>query len=166
MAATEDDLFARLEELGIETTTVRHPPVFTVEQNKALRGSLTGGHAKNLFLKDKKGQLWMVVAEEDRAIDLKDLRRRIGAAHLSFAKPDVLLEVLGVEPGSVTPFAVINDANARVRVVLDAELMDEERLNFHPLANTATTAISPSDLVSFLTACGNAPEIRPLAEGG
>lgn len=166
MAATEDDLFARLEELGIETTTVRHPPVFTVEQNKALRGSLTGGHAKNLFLKDKKGQLWMVVAEEDRAIDLKDLRRRIGAAHLSFAKPDVLLEVLGVEPGSVTPFAVINDANARVRVVLDVELMDEERLNFHPLANTATTAISPSDLVSFLTACGNAPEIRPLGDGG
>ena len=166
MPATEDDLFTRFKDLGIETTTVRHAPVFTVEENKALRGSLSGGHAKNLFLKDKKGQLWMVVADEDRPIDLKDLRRRIGAAHLSFAKPDVLLEVLGVEPGSVTPFAVINDTDVRVRVVLDAELMSEDRLNFHPLANTATTAITPSDLVSFLTACGHAPEIRPIGEGG
>lgn len=137
MLASENDLFARLDELGIRTETVRHPAVFTVEESKALRGELPGGHTKNLFLKDKKGDLWLVVALEDRAIDMKDLRRRIGSAPLSFAGANTLRDVLGVEPGSVTPFAAINDTDRRVHVVLDAEMMSFDRLHFHPLVNTA-----------------------------
>ena len=134
MPATPDSLMAHLDALGIATVTHRHPPVYTVEQARALRGDLPGGHAKNLFLKDKKGRLFLIVAEEDRPIDLKDLRRRLGAATLSFGKAALLQDVLGVEPGSVTPFALINDEGQRVIVVLDAGLMRHHPLNFHPLA--------------------------------
>ncbi len=164
MPASEDQLMARLGDLGIATTTQRHPPVFTVEEAKALRGTLPGHHIKNLFLKDKKGQLWLVVAEEDRAIDLKDLRRRIGAASsLSFAKAEILMEVLGVEPGSVSPFAVINDEQRRVRVVLDAAIAAAGgTVNAHPLINTATTAIDVAGLLSFLSQTGHEPEIVVL----
>ena len=119
MSSGEAALMARLDALGIVTTTVRHPPMFTVAESKALRGSLPGGHSKNLFLKDKKGVLWLVVADEDRPIDLKALRRRIGSAALSFASAETLRQVLGVEPGSVTPFALINDREVSVRVLLD-----------------------------------------------
>lgn len=162
MPATEQDLFDLLASLGVETETSRHPPVFTVEEAKAHRGNLSGAHTKNLFLKDKKGQLWLVVALEDRPVDLKDLRRRIGAASLSFGKPELLHDVLGVEPGSVTPFAVINDRDTRVRVVLDAEMMTSERLNYHPLTNAATTAVSPAGLLAFLRACGHEPLVVAL----
>jgi Ala-tRNA(Pro) deacylase len=162
MAATEKDLFERLAALGVETETARHPPVFTVEEAKAHRGALAGIHTKNLFLKDKKGRLWLVVTVEDRAVDLKTLRGRIGAAPLSFARPEVLQEALGVQPGAVTPFAVINDPKARVQVVLDAEMMDGKRLNFHPLSNDATTGITPMGLLTFLKACGHDPMITPL----
>jgi len=162
MPATEADLMTRFEALGIATTTVRHPAVFTVDESKALRGDLPGGHTKNLFLKDKKGNLWLVVALEGRPIDTKDLRHRIGAAPLSFGRPDLLLEILGIEPGSVTPFAVINDTESRVTVVLDDGLMAFDQLNFHPLTNTATTVISPADLVSFLTDTGHPPRIAAL----
>jgi Ala-tRNA(Pro) deacylase len=157
MAATEQDLFALLATLGVETETARHPPVFTVEEARAHRGALAGVHTKNLFLKDKKGQLWLIVTAEDRAVILKDLRQRIGAAALSFARPEVLSEALGITPGSVTPFAVINDTSRRVRVVLDAEMMKGARLNFHPLINTATTSITPANLLAFLDACGHPP---------
>ena len=109
MTLTRNDLLSRLDALGIVTTTVDHPAVFTVEESKRLRGDLLGGHTKNLFLKDKKGRLWLVVALEDRDVDLKALRKEIGAAQLSFGKPDLLSKVLGLEPGSVTPFGVIND---------------------------------------------------------
>jgi Ala-tRNA(Pro) deacylase len=157
MAATEQDLFALLATLGVETETARHPPVFTVEEARAHHGALAGVHTKNLFLKDKKGQLWLIVTAEDRAVNLKDLRQRIGAAALSFARPEVLSEALGITPGSVTPFAVINDTSGRVRVVLDAEMMKGARLNFHPLINTATTSITPANLLAFLDACGHPP---------
>lgn len=160
MPATEEDLFERLAALGIGVETHRHAPVFTVAQAKALRGELPGAHTKNLFLKDKKAALWLVVAMEDRQIELKELRRRIGSAPLSFAGADVLREVLGVEPGSVTPFALINDEQRRTTVVLDAEMMAAHRLlNFHPLTNTATTAIHPDDLLAFIRSCGQAPRI-------
>jgi Ala-tRNA(Pro) deacylase len=159
MAATEDDLLRFLDRLGVHTETARHPPVFTVEESKALRGALPGAHSKNLFLKDKKGTLWLVVVDEDRVVDLKELRRRLGAATLSFARPEVLREALGIEPGSVTPFAVLNDPAGRVRVVVDAGLLGADRLNFHPLTNTATTAISPQGLLAFLVACGHQPEV-------
>lgn len=157
MAATEQDLYDLLARLGIATETARHPPVFTVEEARAHRGTLPGIHTKNLFLKDKKAQLWLVATVEDRPVNLKDLRQRIGAAALSFARPELLQETLGVAPGSVTPFAVLNDTLGRVRVVLDAEMMAGERLNFHPLTNTATTAIAPAGLRAFLVACEHPP---------
>jgi Ala-tRNA(Pro) deacylase len=165
MVSSEDDLMKRFEELGIETSTVRHEAVFTVEQAQALRGELPGWHSKNLFLKDKKGALWLVVCEEDRPVNLKAFRGKIGAASLSFAKPELLREVLGVEPGSVTPFSVINDHEVRVKVVLDATMLKADTLNFHPLVNTATTAIAPQDLLVFLRACGHEPEIADFDEG-
>lgn len=154
---TRDALFARFDALGLKTTTVEHAPVFTVEDSKAECGNLPGGHCKNLFLKDKKGALWLVVTLEDRAIDMKDLRDKIGSHHLSFGKAGLLREVLGVEPGSVTPFALINDTGCRTNVVLDAEMMEHEVLNYHPLHNTATTAITPHDLITFIRSCGHEP---------
>ncbi len=162
MPMTPDDLFARLAALGVKTTTHRHAPVFTVEDSKALRGDLPGGHCKTLFLKDKKGVLWLVVMLEDRHIHMKDLRRRIGSATLSFGKPDLLTEVLGVEPGSVTPFALFNDTDRRVNVVLDRAMMDLDLLNYHPLTNAATTAITPADLLTFIRAAGHEPELVEL----
>lgn len=162
MPASEADLFALLDRLGIGTRTVRHRPVFTVEEAQSVREGLPGGHTKNLFLKDKKGALWLVVADETAAIDLKSLHARIGAARLSFASPAVLREVLGIAPGSVSPFALINDIAHRVRLVLDAALLRRDPLNFHPLDNSATTAIAMRDLLVFLKALGVTPLILDL----
>lgn len=159
MAATRADLLAKLDGLGITTQTRDHAAVFTVEEAQHLRGEIPGGHCKNLFLKDKKDQLWLVVCLEDARIDLKTLPDKIGAARISFGKPELLMEVLGVEPGSVTPFAVINDGQARVKVILDAAMMREPLLNYHPLQNTATTSIASGDLVRFLTALDHPPQI-------
>ena len=158
----QDDLFRRFEELAVKTATKEHAAVFTVEEAKAVRGNLPGAHSKNLYLKDKKKQLWLVVCLEDRPIDMKQLRHTIGAGNLSFGKPDVLKQVLGVEPGSVTPFALINDAENQVRVVLDREMMAAEWLNFHPLINTKTTQIAPDDLLRFIKSCGHEPVIVDL----
>lgn len=162
MPATEEELFARLDRLGVAWTTHRHPPVYTVEEAKALRGALPGAHAKNLFLVDRKGRLWLVVALEDRAIDLKRLRTTLGCGALSFARGEVLRATLGVEPGSVTPFALINDHAARVTIVLDEEMLAWPLLNFHPLANTATTAITPEGLLAFIRSCGREAAIATL----
>ncbi len=162
MAATRDDLFARLRALGIDTITVEHPALFTVEQSKQLRGDIPGAHTKNLFLKCKKGTLWLVVAVESTAIDLKTLHSRLGCGRLSFGSAELLREVLGVEPGSVTPFAVINDTDNRVAVVLDQALMTYDRLNFHPLVNTATTGISQDGLITFLADCQHSPKILTI----
>lgn len=163
MGAGTEELFAYLEELGIETRTVRHPPLFTVEESRALRGEIAGGHTKNLFLKDKKGALWLVVAEEDAEIDLKGLHRLIGSARLSFGKAELLEEALGVQPGAVTPFAAINDRAGRVTVILDAALMRHGTLNFHPLDNSATTSIGRDDLIRFLSATGHKPRVLELS---
>ncbi len=163
MPASRADLLAFLRELGVETTTVEHPPLFTVEQSRALRGEIAGGHTKNLFLKDKKDQVFLVVAEEDAPVDMKNLHRRIDSARLSFGKPELLLELLGVVPGSVTPFGVINDTGRRVSVVLDAGLMRHDKLNFHPLENTATTTVSRDGLIRFLRATGHEPRILGVA---
>jgi Ala-tRNA(Pro) deacylase len=164
MAATDADLFARLDALGIAHRTQSHPPVFTVEEAKALRGSLVGGHTKNLFLKDKKDGLWLVVAREELVIDLKALSKALGAPRFSFGAADLLVEVLGVPPGSVTPFAVINDEGHRVRVVLDEGMLALDPLNFHPLRNDRTTSIAAADLLRFLEACGQVPTILTLPE--
>lgn len=159
---TEKDLYQRFDELGVNTVTVEHAAVFTVEEAKAARGDLAGAHSKNLFLKDKKQQLWLIVCLEDRAIDMKELRHKIGAGNLSFGKPELLIEVLGVEPGSVTPFSLVNDTDLRVRVVLDKQMMEDDFLNFHPLTNTRTTQISPVDLLVFIRSCGHEPDVVEL----
>ncbi len=155
-------LFSFLDHLGIVTETVSHPPVFTVEEARALRGEIIGGHCKCLFLKDKKGGLWLVVADEARRVDLKALAKHLGAAKYSFAKPELLRETLGVEPGSVTPFALINDRDNRVSVVLDQAMLAQDRLNYHPLSNDATTTIASVDLAAFVAACGHQAYITDL----
>ncbi|MFO1127447.1 MAG: prolyl-tRNA synthetase associated domain-containing protein [Rhodospirillales bacterium] len=165
MASTPAALLTRLAQLGMRVTTVDHPPVATVDANKALRGALPGGHTKNLFLKDKKGGLWLVVALEDRPVDLKELRRRLAAPPLSFARPEVLRDALGVEPGAVTPFAVINDDRGLVRVVLDAAMLAIDPLNFHPLVNTRTTAIAAADLLRFLDEMRHPPLVLDMDAG-
>jgi Ala-tRNA(Pro) deacylase len=162
MAAAPEDLFARLDALGIAHATYRHPPLRTVAESVVLRGSLPGGHCKSLFLEDRKAGLWLVVVLEDRRLDLNGLSRRLGAPRFSFAGPDRMRAVLGVEPGSVTPFAVINPSAADVAVVLDAAMLRCEPLNYHPLVNTATTAIAAGDLLRFLAACGHHPHVVPL----
>ena len=162
MPATEQDLLSRLDALGIEHTTHRHPAVFTVEEARAHCGHLPGRHCKNLFLKDKKGVLWLVVARDDASISMKHLDKQIGSARLSFGKPDLLLEVLGVIPGAVTPFALINDADQRVNVVLDAKMMASDLVNYHPLTNEATVALTPEALVTFIRACGHEPAVLEI----
>jgi len=159
MPTTREMLFKYLESLGIATTTVSHPPVFTVEEARALRGAIPGLHIKNLFLKDKKDAFWLVVCEEDAAVDLKALPARIGSARLSFGRAELLRDVLGIEPGSVTPFALINDKECRVNVVLDARIAGSETVNCHPLENTATTTISSADLLTFIASTGHTPQI-------
>ncbi len=165
MPATPEQLFAALDALGIKHSTVSHPPLFTVAQSRALRGCIPGAHTKNLFLRDKKGALYLVVAEENAAIDLKSLHRRLGASgRFSFGSAELLREVWGVEPGAVTPFGAINDGPRRVTVVLDAALMEHRLLNFHPLVNTMTTAIGREDLVRFLEATGHVPRIARVSD--
>jgi Ala-tRNA(Pro) deacylase len=158
----ETALFNRLGELGIKTVTVSHPPVFTVDEAKRLRGSLPGGHCKSLFLRNKKAEMWLVVTLEDRVLDLKLLGERIGAGRVSFGSAERLMQYLGVIPGAVTPFAILNDRERLVRVVLDAEMMRHTPLNYHPLRNDRTTAITPEDLVRFLEAEGHPPRVVDL----
>jgi Ala-tRNA(Pro) deacylase len=159
---TQDQLFARLDLLGIAHRTYCHPPVFTVPEAVALRGALPGGHCKSLFLKDKKGGLWLVVALEGRPIDLKRLALSLGAPRFSFGNPALLFATLGVHPGSVTPFALGNDMAQQVRVVLDRDMLKQDPLNYHPLENDKTTAIAPADLLRFIAACGHPPLIVDL----
>jgi Ala-tRNA(Pro) deacylase len=164
MPASPDDLFALLDRLGIRHATVQHPPLFTVEESQFLRGQIAGGHTKNLFLKDKRGALFLVTALEEAEIDLKSLHRRLGASgRFSFGSAEQMLATLGVEPGSVTPFGALNDTEARVTVVLDAAMMAHQALNFHPLVNTMTTSIGRDDLVRFLAATGHDARIEPVA---
>jgi Ala-tRNA(Pro) deacylase len=154
---TQAELFAELDRLNIPHRTITHPPVFTVEQAKALRGAIEGGHTKNLFLKDKRDRPFLAVTLEDVPVDLKALAPLIGAGRLSFASADLLRAHLGVEPGSVTPFALINDRDHAVTPVLDLAMLETSPLNFHPLDNTATTAVASKDLLRFIEAQGHKP---------
>jgi Ala-tRNA(Pro) deacylase len=163
MPASREDLFQRFESLGIKTETRSHPPVFTVEEARSLRGSIPGGHCKNLFLKDDKANLWLIVCLEDTRINLKAAPDKIGSRRLTFGKPELLMEILGVEPGSVTPFGLINDTGAKVNVILDQDMMAHELLNFHPLRNDATTTIRSADLLAFIRSCGHEPRIVRMA---
>jgi Ala-tRNA(Pro) deacylase len=160
--ATPDDLLARLRELAIATATVSHPPAFTVEDGERHVGHLPGVHIKNLFLCDAKKRMFLVVAPWDRRIELKSLPPVIGSGRLSFGSAERLMRVLGVTPGSVTPFAVINDPEATVQVILDAWMMSQAVINAHPLTNTMTTSIASTDLAAFIAACGHRPRIIRL----
>lgn len=164
--ASREELFRRFAELAIATETFEHRAVFTVEEARAVHALVPGLHCKNLFLKDAKGALWLVVAPAEAAIELKTLHSRIGAKRLSFGSAALLLEVLGVEAGSVTPFALINDRAQRVKVVLDQGMMAAPLLNFHPLANTASTTIMPADLIRFIESCGHGPRVIAVTTAG
>ena len=164
MPATRQELFALFDELAIETNTIEHIPVFTVEDAQKVHGDIKGGHCKNLFCKDEKGVLWLIVALEDARIDLKAAKDRIQSRRLSFGRQELLMEILGVEPGSVTPFSLINDKANKTNVILDAAMMKLELLNFHPLKNDATTTISSVDLIKFIKATGHEPKVVAVSD--
>lgn len=162
MPATPDELFAFLDSLGIEHSTIEHPPIFTVEEARPWHDRIPGLHCKNLFIKDRKGGIWLVVMPADKRADLGWIEKATGAPRFSFARPEVLLEVLELTPGSVTPFGLINDRARRVRVVLDQEMLDSEWMNVHPLHNAASTTLRTADLVRFIRALGYEPTILRL----
>lgn len=164
MPASRADLIAFLDRLGIATRTFEHPPLFTVEQSQALRGEIAGGHTKNLFLKDKKDNYFLLTVGEEAQVDLKQVHHAIGAAsRVSFGRPEMLMELLGVVPGAVTVFGLINDTQRRVKLFLDAALMEHETINAHPLTNEATTQIARADLLRFIAATGHEPTILKLS---
>ena len=164
---SSDDLLNRLSELGIDHKTYQHLPLFTVEQSKSERGELEGSHIKNLFLRDKKRRMWLVTVEEEREVDLKALRLKLGAqGNLSFGSPDLLMEALGVPPGAVTPFAVINDPQGRVTFVLDRQVLHGNLVNAHPLRNDMTTAIASQSLLTFAEAEAHSPIILDFENPG
>ncbi len=161
--ATRADLFAFLDRLGIAHTTVDHAPVFTVEEGQAIKAALPGGHTKNLFLDDGRGARVLVSALGETVVKVNRLHRVLGTKRFSFGKEDALFETLGVRPGSVTAFALMNDPAGRVRFVIDAALMETDPVNFHPLKNDATTAIAAADLMAFARATGHEPVLVDFA---
>jgi Ala-tRNA(Pro) deacylase len=160
--AREAALYTVLTRLGIPWTTHVHAPVFTVEEARNLRGALPGTHTKNLFLQDRQGGLWLVVAREALAVDLNALAKQLAAPRFSFGKPETMVAVLGVLPGAVTPFALMNDTEAEVRTLFDEDMLRRDPLNFHPLRNDRTTAISAADLMRFVRETGHEPRIAAL----
>lgn len=161
--ATRESLLAFLDALGIVHTTHDHAPVFTVAESDAIKAHMPGGHTKNLFLKDKKDNLILISAEHATRIELKRLHQRLGCGRLSFGSPERLQAALGVTPGSVTAFALVNDPERKVRFILDAALMAHDPLNFHPLKNDATTAVPREGFLTFLAALGREPEIMDFS---
>lgn len=159
------DLFKRLDALGIAHRTVEHPPIFTVEEGRGFKASMPGGHSKNLFLKDKKDRLFLAVAHCDTPVDIVGYGRAAGSkGRLSFGRPELMTATMGVIPGAVTPFALINEtARALTEVAVDTALLGHEDVWFHPLENNASTALSPADLLKFIRACGFEPRIVDLA---
>lgn len=159
MSATPQELFTYFDQLGIQHSTVEHKPLFTVEDGRDLWDKFPGLHCKNLFIKDKKDKIWLVVMPGDKRADLGKLEKRVGGARFSFGKPELLLEVLGMTPGSVTPFALINDTQKRVTVIFDEDMMKAEQVNFHPLHNAASTTIRTADLLKFAKSLGYEPVV-------
>lgn len=166
MPATPDELFARLDALGIAHKTTKHRPVFTVEEGQDLKASMPGGHSKNLFLKDKKGALFLLCALGDTQIDLNAVSKPIGAGRFSFGNADLLMQHLGVTPGAVTLFALINDTEDKVRLILDEGFFAHDLVHFHPLSNDATTAVSPADMLKFARDIGHEPIRLAFDAGG
>ncbi|MBL4802392.1 MAG: hypothetical protein JKY45_10905 [Emcibacter sp.] len=161
MPASEQDLLDCFRKLGIKTTTVRHPPLHSVTESRHLRGEIAGGHCKSLFLKDKKGQYLLVILEEDRTLDMVGLFKsgKLPIKRLSFANAETMKNMLGITPGSVTPFCLINQVSEKLLVVLDKKMMENNLLNYHPLHNEATTTISAPDLIKFITYFGFEPHV-------
>jgi Ala-tRNA(Pro) deacylase len=161
---TPEDLFAYLDSLGIEHSTVSHPPFFTVEEGRAWHDKIPGLHCKNLFIKDKKGGVWHVVLPADKRPDLNALEKALDAPRFSFAKQELLWEILKLTPGSVTPFGLMNDNDRRAKVVLDRDMLDSVWVNYHPLHNAASTTIRSADLVKFVRSLGYDPIILRVPE--
>ena len=163
MPKTQQDLSDFLDRLGITVTTVEHPPLFTVADSQAMRGEIAGGHTKNLFLKDKKDNFFLLTVDEEASVDLKTIHHRIGAAsRVSFGNPERLMQLLGVSPGAVTVFGLINDPAGDVKVFIDEALMRNDVINAHPLRNDATTSIGRDDLLCFIKATGHDPVVLKL----
>jgi Ala-tRNA(Pro) deacylase len=162
MPLTREQLFEHLAKLGIETATLDHQPVMTVAESEHVTGHLPGVHTKNLFLRDEKRALFLVTAPWERQIKINQLHKLLGCKRLSFGSADLLMEVLGVPPGSVTSLAAINDTTRRVTVVLDKWLAEQELVNCHPLTNTATTTLKTTDLIRFLVDTGHPPRLVAL----
>lgn len=168
MPASPDDLFAFLDKHSIGHTTLWHEATFTVEEGRDLKASMPGGHTKNLFMKDKDGTIVLISADADSELKLNQLHKQLGTRRLSFASAELMVECLGVTPGSVTAFALMNDTEGRVRFIVDAALMQHDPINFHPLVNTGTTAISRDDFRKFVALTGHdmtEVDFRVLAEG-
>lgn len=161
---TEKELFAKLDALGIAHSTVEHPAMFTVEDGRDWHDKIPGMHCKNLFLKDKKGKLWLVVMPADKRANLNRLEKTIGSARLSFGKSGLLFEILGITPGAVTPFALMNDRDRKVTVVLDKDMMEAQTVNYHPLRNTASTTLKASDLLRFIKSLSYDPFLADCGE--
>lgn len=155
MPASPDDVFAYLDQLGLAHETRWHEATFTVEEGRELKETMPGGHTKNLFMKDKDGVIVLISAHADSELKLNQLHKLIGTRRLSFATGELMEELLGVTPGSVTGFALMNDKDQKVRFIVDAALMAFDTLNFHPLVNTGTTAISRDDFKRFVEATGH-----------
>ena len=159
MPASPEDLFAYLDRLGVAHRTVEHEALHTVEESRALKATMPGGHAKNLFMTDKDGALVLISAHADSVLKLNQLHKLIGTRRLSFGSPELMEATLGVRPGSVTAFALVNEAARDVRFLVDAALMAFDTVNFHPLVNTATTAISREDFRLFVESTGRALDV-------
>jgi Ala-tRNA(Pro) deacylase len=162
MPKSRAELFAYLDSLAIQHATIAHPPVFKVDEAREHTHHLPGGHTKNLFLEDKKGGLWLVTCLDEQAVKVNALARHLEAPRFSFGKPDRLMEVLGVLPGSVTALALINDTERRVQPILDTKLMAHELVNCHPLTNEATTTLKAADLLRFMASLGYQPRLVDL----
>ena len=164
ISATPADLFALFDRLGIEHTTIEHPPFFTVEEGRPWHEKIPGLHCKNLFIKDRKGGIWLVVMPAEKRTDLGRLEKVLGAPRFSFARPDVLQDVLALTPGAVTPFGLINDTQRRVTVILDEEMLGSEWVNLHPLHNAASTTLRSTDLLRFVRVLGYEPIVVRLPD--
>ena len=162
LPTSPETLMSTLTSLNISYTAHTHPPLRTVEDAKAFRGDMQGTHIKNLYLRDRKKRNFLLVVEEDKSIDLKALPGLIGSDRLSFGSADRLLEMLGVRPGAVSPFTLINDPNHHVQLVLDADLADQPSLFAHPLVNDMTLGVSGADLIRFFAYTGHNPKLLSL----
>jgi Ala-tRNA(Pro) deacylase len=162
LPTTPEMLYAYLDDIGVSYEVYRHEPVFTVEESAPLKAQIPGGHCRNLYMRDKKKRNYLLVALNETDVDLKKLPDLIGAGRLSFGSADRLWEFLGVRPGSVCPFSIINDTNHQVEIFLDQAMMECDLVNYHPMMNHLTVGLTPADLVKFIESTGHTAHIVDL----